>query len=521
MAPRDTSSGGSCPLGVRMGDPVALGVDLAPIKNAVQRLKLQVDDRRLPGFLTCVIKQGQLVHFDAYGKADVCAGESMRSDTMFRLYSQTKPLTVVGFMRLLERGVVHLEDNVSKYIPNFGMVTVGDKRRSRPLSRAVTLRDLLAHTSGVGFGPGFGYAPEGDYEKTYVDLVRRVDSGEISSLAHWCDELAKLPLRFQPGKDWGYGYSSDILGRVVEVASGKPLDVFIHSEVTEPLGMKDTAFSVPTHKAHQLATLYAREPWDGRGKTVRFVTVDPGSSGLTADSKKRVLSGPSDGNGLPSPSSSVFLSSSASKVIQGGGCVCSVAGGLVSTMGDYSKFCQMLLNRGEFEGVRLLRPETVDLLARDWLNDFSPEKRRHPLWVWGTPGIGFSPLGQIGVEHPKATSRRVVGSQLHTVHWGGAGGSGYMLNWPHQVVVLTYTGCTYDTATQKLMWRATFGALRRGGAKPSRPLVPLYSDVSSDCPTTPSAKRRRVSEELPRSSRKTTGSSTKRRRLSASTPKSG
>merc|ERR1719343_1408054 len=125
-----------------------------------------------------------------------------------------------------------------------------------------------------------------------------------------------------------------------------------------------------------------------------------------------------------------------------------------------------MVNNGIVDGIRLLKAETVQLLARDWLNDFTSEKRRQPLWVWGTPGIGFSPLGQIGVEHKDATHRRIVGSQLHTVHWGGAGGSGYMLNWPHGVVVLTYTGCTFDTATQKVMWRATFGALRRGKAKP-------------------------------------------------------
>jgi len=156
----------------------------------------------------------------------------------------------------------------------------------------------------------------------------------------------------------------------------------------------------------------------------------------------------------------------------------------VSTLRDYARFGQMLLNEGELEGTRLLQPETVRLLARDWLNDFTTEKRKQPLWVWGTPGIGFSPLGQIGVAHPEAGSRRVVGSALHTVHWGGAGGSGYMFNWPHRVQVLTYTGCAFDTATQKALWRAAFGALRRGGARPLRsPRAPLAAaEAASETP---------------------------------------
>merc|ERR1719356_787608 len=129
--------------------------------------------------------------------------------------------------------MVCLEDPVAKFIPAFRDVVVSDKQR--PLARQVLVRDLLAHTSGVGFGPGFGYAPENDYEQTYLDLVSRVDRGEIRSLQAWCDEVAKLPLRFQPGKDWGYGYSSDILGRVVEVVSKKPLDVFLKHEVIDPL----------------------------------------------------------------------------------------------------------------------------------------------------------------------------------------------------------------------------------------------------------------------------------------------
>jgi len=450
-------------------EAASLGFDTEPIEAAAGRLRAQVDAGKLPGFLSCVFKEGRLVHLQAYGLSDVCAGTPMSADTLFRLYSQTKPIMVTGFMRLLERGAVQLDDPVAKYIPAFGKVAVGDKRR--PLSRPIALRDLLAHTSGVGFGPGFGYEAENDYESTYVELVARVDKGEIQSLADWCKSVAKLPLRFQPGKDWGYGYSSDILGRIVELASGQPLDTFLRDEVIKPLGMSDTFFAVPSEKASRLAALYNRIPWDGNAKNVQYVTLDAGGSGIIADQTKGVVAAVAgSGSTYSTPQSSAFIQGNASHVIQGGGCVCSVAGGLVSTLHDYARFSQMLLNEGELDGVRLLQPETVQLLARDWLNDYTVERRRQPLWLWDKPGHGFSPLGEIGVDHPEAGQRRVVGSALHTVHWGGAGGSGYMLNWPHKVLVLTYTGCAYDTATQKTMWRAAFGALRRGGAKPVRSL---------------------------------------------------
>lgn len=455
-------------LGIPHGDPATLQLDLEPIKAAAHRLRAQVAAGRLPGFLSVVVRDGQLVHFEAHGSADVETKSPLHAKTIFRLYSQTKPVLIVGFLRLMERGLVALEDPVYRYIPAFKDLVVGS--RQRPCARHMTIRDLLGHTSGIGFGPGFHYEPENDYETVYYDLVKAVDRGEVSSLEDWCNRLAKLPLRFQPGSDWGYGFSSDVLGRVVEVVAGQPLDTFLLAEVIEPLGMKDTFFEVPKDKADRLAALYKREPWDGSGANVKF---------LVADSA-----------GSVSQSSSVFLAGQSSKVIQGGGCVCNVAGGLVSTMHDYVRFGQMLLNRGELGGVRLLQESSVMLLERDWLNDFSLERRRQPLWVWGTPGIGFSPLGQIGVSHPEAT-RHKVGSQLHTVHWGGAGGSGYMLNWPHRLLVLTYTGCVFDTATQKTMWRAAFGALRRGGVP-----KPLSTPVKTTASRKPPLKRNASEDKL-------------------------
>merc|ERR1719223_962376 len=283
----------------------------------------------------------------------------MKADTLFRLYSQTKPVTIVGFARLLERGLVRVEDPLSKYIPAFADANVLKGKKLQPLLRPIAIRDLLAHSSGIGFGPGFGFPAENDYEEMYVDLVKRVDEGEIVSLEAWVDELAKLPLRFQPGKDWGYGYSSDVLGRVVEVISGRRLDEFLSEEVLVPLSMLDTAFGVPEEKAGRLAALHNRDPWDGSGrKLVKHNIVDPDAAGL------------------------------------------------VSSLADYARFGQMLLNGGELDGVRVLRPESLRLLGGDWLNANGSKKRKKPMWVWGNPGIGFSPFGQVGVRHPDAPARR-------------------------------------------------------------------------------------------------------------------
>ncbi|CAE7408438.1 exgA [Symbiodinium necroappetens] len=454
----------------------SLQMDPQPLRAAAGRLKSQVDSGRLPGAMTCAVKEGHVIHFEAHGFSDLAGQMAMNSRTLFRLYSQTKPVLVVGFLILFERGEVLLDDPVEKYLPEFKDAAVGPQRK--PLSRPILVRDLLAHTSGIGFGPGFGYEAENDYESTYVGLVKKVDAGEIHSLAEWCEELAKIPLRFQPGKDWGYGYSSDVLGRLIEVLTKKRLDDFLKEEVLEPLGMANTFFAVPEEQAAKLAALYKREPWHGKAKTVRFVTSDVGGSGIMEDLSRNVLARPEvDKSSVHAMPTSVFLHGGpASKVIQGGGCICSVAGGLVSNFADCSRFFQMIVNNGELDGVRLLKAATVQLLGRDWLNEFTTEKRRRPLWVWNTPGIGFSPLGQIGVKF-KGANRRTVGSQLHTVHWGGAGGSGYMLNWPHRLVVLTYSGVVFDTDTQKTMWRAAFGSLRRGGAKP---VASVFQEESKD-----------------------------------------
>jgi len=436
-------------------------LNLSPIEAAALKLDKQVQARQLPGYLALVVHNGTAIFSKECGVGDLCSQHPLKMDSLVRLYSQTKPVTICAFMRMLEKGLVSLEDPLMKYIPAFAKVKVCAGRSTRPPRRPILLHDLLAHTSGIGFGPGFGYEPENEYERTYAKLVKKIDTEQVTSLAQWCAELAKLPLRFDPGKDWGYGYSSDLLGRVIEVVSGRSLDEYLRTEVLEPLGMHDTSFAVTQKKLNRLTALYKRDPWDGAGSKVRFFTCDAGGSGLVSDASRRVSPDPGLLSGTSTSSSAFLAGGRACRVLQGGGCVGSVAGGLVSTLKDWQRLGQMLLNEGELDGVRILQEDTVRLLRRDWLNDFRVDKvkRRRPLWVWGTPGIGFSPLGQIGVKHPEAKGRRGVGAALDTVHWGGAGGSGFMISWPKKILALTYTGCTYDTATQKAMWAAALRAV--------------------------------------------------------------
>eukprot|EP00971_Amphidinium_carterae_P172747 3424777-Amphidinium_carterae.1 len=340
-------------------------VKVAPLQRAAKKLRQQVERRQLPGYLAIVIKDGKLVFSAQHGLADLCGGAKLTCNTLVRLYSQTKPITIVGFMLLWENGQVKLDDPVSKYIPEFKTVKVRSRRGtlSAP-SQPIRVHDLLAHTSGIGFGAGFGYEPENEYERTYSNLVQKVDDGQLKSIRQWCSGLTKLPLQFHPGKDWGYGYSSDVLGRIIEIVSNRPLDEYLRTEVLQPLGMHDTDFAVPKQKLHRLAALYKREPWDGQAQQVTFYTCDAGGSGRLC-SGRRVVTDERLLKGRSSSQSAFCEKGLASQLLQGGGCVGSVAGGLVSTLRDWSRFGQMLLNSGELHGVRLLQSSTVKLLARD------------------------------------------------------------------------------------------------------------------------------------------------------------
>jgi CubicO group peptidase (beta-lactamase class C family) len=283
----------------------------------------QIDSRQLAGGVMVVQRDGKPVVFKAYGQSDVENGKPMRKDTIFRIASMTKALTTVAAMMLYEEGRFLLKDPVARYLPAFANVQValpggGTEKPRRPL----TIHDLLTHTAGMSYGPGPASAAYAKAGLTDWYLV-----GNDETLAQWTDRFAALPLQGQPGDAFIYGFATDVLGRLVEVISGQPLDRFIKARITDPLRMPDTSFFLPPEKRSRLANVYGLEG----GKLKLMET--PARSDFV-DGPRKLLSG---------------------------------GAGMLSTAGDYTRLLQMLLNQGELDGVRLLSPQTVALMTSDHL----------------------------------------------------------------------------------------------------------------------------------------------------------
>ena len=307
---------------------------LGRVSTTVQGL---VDEEKIAGASVLVARKGKVVFFETFGMMDKEAGKPVDEDTIFRFYSMTKPVTSVAVMMLVEQGKIGLDDPVSKYIEPFKGLKVYDESgaHAEP-AREMTVRDLLRHTSGLTYG-FFG--------NTAVDKTYR-ENGILdreTSLDDMVEKLGAIPLLYQPGTRWHYGVSTDVLGYLVEKVSGESLDVFFERRIFAPLRMEDTAFYVPQDRADRFAVCYG--PRLGKGLRV------------------------SD-----NPRKSEFLEKPG--LLSGGG-------GLVSTAGDYLRFCSMLLNKGELDGKRLLRAETVEMMTRNQL----PESVS---WNGQGFGLGFS-----------------------------------------------------------------------------------------------------------------------------------
>lgn len=293
-------------------------------------LERYVAEKKLSGSVATVARRGQTVYLDKFGLADVEAGAPMQFDTIFHIMSMTKPVTSVAAMALYEEGWFDLNTPISEFIPAFKDTKVFVKQTANgpetaPLDRPITFRHLFTHTSGLSYGQN----ADDPVDRIYQQVAAQLGPRGAENTAHISPQLtseilaaglAMLPLAFQPGTRWRYGFSIDVLGRLVEVISGQPLDAFFRERIFEPLRMPDTAFFVPRAKAARLAKVY-RTPESGTGLA------------------------PVDIDVCYEPPS--FLS--------GGG-------GLVSTVGDYARFAQMLVNGGELDGARLLSPHTVALM---------------------------------------------------------------------------------------------------------------------------------------------------------------
>lgn len=361
-------------------DPATVGVSADRLTRLTGGMRRMVTDGRLAGIVTLAARHGKVVSFEAYGRQDIRTAESMARDSIFRIYSMTKPITGVAMMMLFEEGKWRLDDPVSKFIPEFGRLRVyaGENAdgtlRLEDQRRSMTMRELMTHSAGLGYG----LTSANPVDRMYRD-AKVLDSS--ASLQQMIDGLAKLPLLAQPGTRWAYSIAVDVQGYLVEKLSGRKFDVFLKERIFDPLGMKDTAFHVPSAKLGRVARIH------GEGKNG---TPDP----------------PSD----EAPGGGVFADPTRVPVGPSGG------GGLFSTAEDYLRFCQMLLDGGTFGGTRLLAPRTVEMMRTNHL-------QAEPLRTY-RPGQGFGldfsivmDAGEAGVATPNGT-----------YYWAGAAGTWFWID---------------------------------------------------------------------------------------------
>ncbi|MFG2312251.1 serine hydrolase domain-containing protein [Streptomyces sp. NPDC048566] len=343
-------------------EPGAVGLGAAALARLDRHFARLVDEGRLPGFLVCVARHGKVAHLTTYGRRDREADLPVETGTLWRMYSMTKPVTSVAALTLVEEGRLGLDDRLSDHLPAFAAPRVyvsgsGAATVTRPARRPLLIRHLLSHTAGLTFGSYHAHPVDALYREAGVESS--VAPG--ADLAETCAVYARLPLQFEPGTRWNYSVATNVLGRVVEVVCGQDLDTVLHERIFGPLGMADAGFHVTAAGRPRLAQLYGE---DGEGG-IRPVP------------------------GLPLHGRPTFLSGS---------------GGMVASAHDYHRFTELLRRRGELDGVRLLRPETVELMASNQLpgnadrREFGTPFHQEP----GGAGLGFG-LGVSVVVDPGRT----------------------------------------------------------------------------------------------------------------------
>jgi CubicO group peptidase (beta-lactamase class C family) len=329
--------------------PETLGLSPTRLQRMSDAFRREIDKGTVPGVTVMVARRGQVGWFEALGRQSPAASAPMAHNSIFRIFSMTKPIVSVGIMMLLEEGHFVLGDPVAKFIPEFADQKVGVENNGKldlvPLARPITIQDLLRHTSGIAYD----HTGNGLVQQLYQQS--RLRSRKISNAEH-AGLVASLPLMCQPGAEWNYSRSTDILGRIIEVVSGKTLSAFLTERILAPLQMAETAFHTAQENAGRLAEAFPTDPWTGE-KVQLF-------------------------NMLEQP------------VMESGG------GGLVSTTMDYARFCQMLLNGGTLDGNRIIGRKTLELMASDHLDP--KVKVSSPLMPAGHGfGLGFAVRTQQGI----------------------------------------------------------------------------------------------------------------------------
>lgn len=365
---------------LRSVKPKKVGLSQERLDRLGAVLKADIEEGKIPGAVVLVARRGKIAYFESFGMRDKVAGAPMRKDSIFRIYSMTKPIVSVAAMMLHEQGRISLGDPVSKYIPGFKELKVGVETTDSatgetffstvPAKSKMNIHDLLRQTSGLTYGFFGKSAVKTMYKKAGIYK-------KDQTLAEFVQKLSKLPLQYQPGTKWEYSRSTDVLGHVIEIISGMSLDQFLEERIFRPLGMNDTGFYLPPEKLDGLAQ---QDPKDGKRRPLLVVTKLP-------------------------------------KFLSGGG-------GLVSTAGDYARFLQMLLNGGKLEKTRVLGRNTVQYMTADHLSSYIDKSgpRYYPGPGYGF-GLGFAVRVELGVS-------RLPGS-TGDYWWLGYAGTNFFVN-PHE-----------------------------------------------------------------------------------------
>jgi len=375
--------------------PEQVGLSAARLARVSAWMKGWVDSGKLPGLLVAVMRRGELAFAETYGKADVERNKPVRPDTIYRIHSMTKPLTSTAIMMLYEEGHFQLDDPISRFLPCFAnsRVAAGGMRgkiETVPAERDITFRDLLTHTSGLTYGFMEATPVDAQYRDRGVDFQTSDKTlGEVVEIA------AGIPLIAQPGAEWNYSIATDVLGHLVAVISGKQFAEFLRERVTGPLGMVDTDFHVPTDKLPRFAGNYTRAA-DGR-----LMLIDDPQKSIFGQ-KRQIASG---------------------------------GGGLTSTASDYMRFCQMMLNKGELNGVRLLGRKTVELMMTNHLRGDMAAMGQARFSESSYEGIGFGLGFSVTLDPARA---QILGSAGECA-WGGAASTAFWIDPAEDMAVIMLT----------------------------------------------------------------------------------
>jgi len=384
---------------MRIAEAESVGMSSSRLANINHKLREYVDDGKVAGFLTLVARRGDIIHLEAVGHRDSEAMLPMKRDTIFRIYSMTKPITSVALMMLYERGKFQLNDPVAKYIPAFAKTRVlsGYGFLGKELVEQdppMTIQHLLTHTAGLSYGFF--------YDTPIDDMYRNsIFRSETASLEEKILGMAALPLRHQPGAAWNYSIATDVCGYLGQVLADMPFEDFLQQEIFDPLGMVDTGFHVPADKLDRFAKLYQHRPSDGSFREYE------GAPNIPARDFTKPANAPSGG------------------------------GGLVSTIGDYWQFARILLNRGQSKDLRILGRKTLEYMT---LNHLPQQLLPIAIGLSAIGGRGFG-LGFDVILDPAQTG---VLNATGALGWCGAAATNFWVDQQERIVGIIMTQLMYN-----------------------------------------------------------------------------